>query len=93
MPPRRCGGETAARTALGEHYGLESWSNSASRGRLKPSTTSSPTTITGTAIWPVRLISSSRPSTSVVTSTSVNATPLDERNSFAALQGRQVGEL
>jgi hypothetical protein len=44
-------------------------------------------------IPPESLISSSRASASARTLMSSNGTPWDERNSFAALQGPQVGLL
>jgi hypothetical protein len=53
------------------------------RPRSKPTITSSPTMMTGTAIRPVRAISSSRAAGSSATFLAVKGIPLDERNSFA----------
>ncbi len=56
----------------------------------KPTTTSSSTVMTGTAIRPVRAINSSRPAGSSATFFAANSTPWDERNSFAAWHDCQV---
>ena len=63
-----------------------------SRPRSNPTMTSSSTVITGTAIRPVRAISSSRAAASAATFLSVNGMPWDERNPFAAWQDCQVGD-
>jgi hypothetical protein len=54
------------------------------RPRSKPTTTSSSTVMTGTAIRPVRAINSSRAAVSCATFLAVKPMPWDERNSFAA---------
>lgn len=54
-----------------------------SRPRSKPTTTSSSTVITGTAIRPVRAINSSRAAGSSPTFFASKSKPWDERNSFA----------
>ena len=55
-----------------------------SRPRSKPTTTSSSTVMTGTAMRPVRAINSSRAVESSATFLAVKSRPWDERNSFAA---------
>jgi len=54
------------------------------RPRSKPTTTSSSTVMTGTAIRPVRAINSARAVASSATFLAVKSRPWDERNSFAA---------
>lgn len=48
--------------------------------------------MTGTAVRPVRAISSSRADASSATFFAVNAIPLDERHSFAAWHDCQVAD-
>lgn len=59
--------------------------------RSKPTTTSSPTTMTGVAILPESRIISCRAAASCEMSMLVYGIPLAERNSLAALQEAQVG--
>lgn len=60
------------------------------RPRSNPTTTSSSTVITGTAIRPVRTINFSRAPGSSATFLPVNSMPRDERNSFVVWQDCQV---
>jgi hypothetical protein len=61
-----------------------------SRPLSNPTTKSSSTVITGTAMRPVLAMSSSRALASSATFFAVNEIPRDETNSFAALQECQV---
>jgi hypothetical protein len=72
----------AVRASDGRHG--QSPSSRCKRPRSKPTITSSPTVMTGTAMRPVFAISASRASASSATFLAVKSMPWDERNSFAA---------